>query len=63
MVDWSNADTAKRHFILRASIAADGRALTLLQKIAAAEDYTCPHLHGGVFKSSLKPCYPRTVSP
>ncbi len=46
LVDWSNADTAKRHFILRASIAADGRALTLLQKIAAAEDYTCPHLHG-----------------
>lgn len=40
LVDWSNADTAKRHFILRASMAADGRALTLLQKVAAAEDGT-----------------------
>ena len=39
LVDWSNADTAKRHFILRASMATDGRALTLLQKVAAAEAY------------------------
>ncbi|MCL8145683.1 IS4 family transposase [Enterobacter hormaechei] len=62
LVDWSNADTAKRHFILRASIAADGRALTLLQKIAAAEDYTCPHLHGAFLKQ-LKAMLPKDCKP
>lgn len=62
LVDWSNVDTAKRHFILRASIAADGRALTLLQKIAAAEDYTCPHLHGAFLKQ-LKAMLPKDCKP
>ncbi|WP_445425728.1 IS4 family transposase [Alishewanella sp. HL-SH06] len=62
LIDWSNADTAKRHFILRASIAVDGRALTLLQKVAAAEDYTCPHLHWAFLKQ-LKAMLPSDCKP
>ncbi|WP_445427447.1 IS4 family transposase [Alishewanella sp. HL-SH05] len=62
LVDWSNADTAKRHFILRASMATDGRALTLLQKVAAAEDYTCPHLHRAFLKQ-LKAMLPKDCKP
>ena len=62
LVDWSNADTAKRHFILRASIAADGRALTLLQKIAAEEEYTSPRLHQA-FLEQLKAMLPESCKP
>lgn len=33
LVDWSNADKAKRHHILRASLALEGRPLTLHQMV------------------------------
>ncbi|ABM24867.1 transposase, IS4 family protein [Alishewanella agri BL06] len=62
LIDWSNADTVKRHFILRASMSADGRALTLLQKVAAAEDYTCPHVHR-TFLNQLKAMLPKDCKP
>ena len=62
LVNWSNADTAKRHFILRASMATDGRTLTLLQKVAAAEDYTCQHLHRAFLKQ-LKAMLPKDCKP
>ena len=29
LVGWSNADKERRHFILRASLAVEGRAMTL----------------------------------
>jgi hypothetical protein len=41
LVDWGNADDKKRHFILRASLALDGRALTLLKDLKAIDDYNC----------------------
>lgn len=45
LIDWSNADNKKRHFILRASLALEGRSLTLLQEVKAVDDYNCPHVH------------------
>ena len=45
LVDWSNADKERRHFILRASLAVEGRAMTLLQMVTTESDYNCPHLH------------------
>ncbi len=45
LIDWSNADNKKRHFILRASLALEGRSLTLLQDVKAVDDYNCPHVH------------------
>jgi hypothetical protein len=43
-------------------MATDGRALTLLQKVAAAEDYTCPHLHRAFLKQ-LKAMLPKDCKP
>lgn len=34
----------KRHFILRASLTLEGRALTLLQEVKAIDDYNCPRV-------------------
>ena len=45
LVDWSNADKKKSHFILLASLALEGRSLTLLQEVKAIDDYNCPHVH------------------
>lgn len=45
LVDWSNADNQRRHYILRASLAVEGRAMTLLQMVTAGSDYTSSHLH------------------
>jgi hypothetical protein len=45
LVDWSNADDKKRHFILRANLALEGRSLNLLQEVQAVEDYNCPRVH------------------
>lgn len=50
LVDWSNADDKKRHFILRASLALEGRSLTLLQEVKAMDDYNCPHVHSDFLK-------------
>ncbi len=44
LVDWSNADTEKRHHILRASLALEGRPLTLHQVVVPMDEYTCPHV-------------------
>lgn len=61
-VDWSNADDKKRHFILRASLALEGRPLTLLQEVKAVEDYNCPHVHQA-FLLRLKASLPADCKP
>ncbi|WP_460861672.1 hypothetical protein [Rheinheimera gaetbuli] len=43
LVDWSDADKAKRHHILRASLALEGRPLTLHQMVVPMDEYTPAH--------------------
>lgn len=62
LVDWSNADTKKRHHILRASLALEGRPLTLHQMVVPMDEYTCPHVHK-VFLHRLKQVLPAGFKP
>ncbi|HCQ7181622.1 TPA: IS4 family transposase [Klebsiella pneumoniae] len=62
LVDWSNADKERRHFILRASLAVEGRAMTLLQMVTTESDYNCPHLHKAFFMR-LKAMLPKRCRP
>ncbi len=62
LVDWSNADTQRRHFILRASLAVEGRAMTLLQMVTTESDYNCPYLHKA-FLNRLKAMLPKRCRP
>jgi hypothetical protein len=62
LVDWSNADNKKRHFILRASLALEGRSLTLLQEVKAMDDYNCPRVHQA-FLLRLKASLPEDCRP
>jgi hypothetical protein len=62
LVDWSNADTKKRHFILRASLALEGRPLTLHQVVVPIDEYTCPHVHKA-FLHRLKQVLPADFKP
>jgi len=62
LIDWSNADNKKRHFILRASLALEGRALTLLQDVKAIDDDNCPHVHQA-FLLRLKASLPTDCRP
>lgn len=62
LVDWSNADTEKRHFILRASLALEGRPLTLHQVVVPMDEYTCPHVHRA-FLYRLKQVLPADFKP
>lgn len=62
LVDWSNADTEKRHHILRASLALEGRPLTLHQVVVPMDEYTCPHVHKA-FLHRLKQVLPADFRP
>ena len=62
LVDWSNADKERRHFILRASLAVEGRAMTLLQMVTTESDYNCPYLHKA-FLTRLKAMLPARCRP
>lgn len=62
LVDWSNADSKKQHFILRASMALKGRSLTLLQMITTESNYNCPHYHQA-FLTRLKEMLPEKCRP
>lgn len=62
LIDWSNADDKKRHMILRASLALEGRSLTLLQEVKSMDDYNCPHVHAA-FLLRLKAQLPEDCRP
>ncbi len=62
LVDWSNADKERRHFILRASLAVEGRAMTLLQMVTTESDYNCPHMHKA-FLARLQAMLPKRCRP
>ncbi len=61
-VNWSNADKERRHFILRASLAVGGRAMTLLQMVTTESDCNDPHLHIA-FLNWLKAMQPKCCRP
>lgn len=62
LVDWSDLDPRKQHFLLRASIAVDGRSLTLLEKIYTVEYKDKPSVHKA-FMKSLKVMLPDNIKP
>ncbi len=53
LVDWSDLDPRKQHFLLRASVAIEGRSLTLLEKIYTVRQKEKPTIHSA-FMETLK---------
>lgn len=61
-VDWSDMDTRKQHFLIRASIAAQGRSLTLYEEIHLLSLKEKPQTHR-LFMQKLKAMLPKNVKP
>lgn len=66
VIDWSDMDASKRHFLLRASIPMRGRSLTLYEQVYTAQDNERPATHRA-FVSTLgailpKGCCPMVIS-
>jgi len=66
VVDWSDMDDSKRHFLLRASIAVEGRSLTLYEEVHTRKAKEKPETHLEFLKTvhgMLRPeCRPIVVS-
>jgi len=66
VVDWSDMDDCKRHFLLRASIAVEGRSLTLYEEVHTQKAKEKPKTHLVFLKTlhgMLKPeCRPIVVT-
>jgi hypothetical protein len=66
LVDWSDLDPRKQHFLFRASVAVDGRSLTIFEKIYPLSQKEKPRIHKQfmiLLKSMLPPsCKPIIVS-
>jgi hypothetical protein len=62
LVDWSDLDAKKKHFLLRASIAVDGRALTLYEEVHELATKEKPDTHRAFF-SYLKKMLPTDCRP
>lgn len=62
LVDWSDLDPRKQHFLLRASVAIEGRSLTLLEKIYTVHQKEKPAIHRA-FMETLKAMLPQTCRP
>lgn len=62
LVDWSDLDPRKQHFLLRASVAIQGRSLTLLEKIYTVRQKEKPAIHKA-FMETLKAMLPETCRP
>lgn len=62
LVDWSDLDGSKTHFLLRASVAADGRALTLYEEVHELSTKEKPATHKAFLKH-LKQCLPEACKP
>jgi hypothetical protein len=61
-VDWSDMDTRKQHFLIRASIATQGRSLTLYEEIHTLNLKEKPKTHR-LFIQKLKATLPENVRP
>jgi len=62
LVDWSDLDPRKQHFLLRASVAIEGRSLTLLEKIYTVRQKEKPSIHKA-FMETLKAMLPEHCRP
>ncbi len=62
LVDWSDLDPRKQHFLFRASIAVEGRSLTLYEKVYGVDEKEKPAIHKA-FMLTLKAMLPRHASP
>jgi hypothetical protein len=61
-VDWSDMDTRKQHFLIRASIATQGRSLTLYEEIHPLSLKEKPKTHR-LFMQKLKAMLPKNTKP
>lgn len=62
LVDWSDLDPRKQHFLLRASVAVEGRSLTVLEQIYPVTQKEKPNVHK-LFMMKLKSMLPPTCKP
>ena len=61
-VDWSDMDERKQHFLIRASLAAQGRSLTLYEEIHPLKSKEKPKTHR-LFMNQLKAMLPEDCKP
>jgi len=62
LVDWSDLDPRKQHFLFRASIAVEGRSLTLYEKVYGVDEKEKPVTHQD-FMLTLKAMLPDACKP
>lgn len=62
LVDWSDLDPRKQHFLLRASVAIEGRSLTVLEEVYALTKKEKPSVHKA-FMTKLKSMLPPSCTP
>jgi hypothetical protein len=62
LVDWSDLDPRKQHFLLRASVAIEGRSLTVLEQIYTVDEKEKPRVHKQ-FMERLKAMLPVHTKP
>ncbi|HEX2242728.1 MAG TPA: IS4 family transposase [Gammaproteobacteria bacterium] len=59
IVDWSDLDESKRHFLLRASVPIEGRSLTLYEEVHTMKSKEKPKVHEQFLKALQKMLPPR----
>lgn len=62
LVDWSDLDTHKRHFLIRAAVALEGRSHTLYEEVHTSKTKEKPATHKA-FMKKLKAMLPFTCKP
>lgn len=62
LVDWSDMDERKQHFLIRASIALQGRSLTLYEEVHGQDTKEKPEVHEQ-FMLKLKSMLPKNCQP
>jgi len=62
LVDWSDLDARKQHFLLRASVAVEGRSLTLYEEVHPLASKEKPATHKQ-FMATLKAMLPESCRP
>ncbi|MBL1322074.1 MAG: IS4 family transposase [Methylophaga sp.] len=62
LVDWSDLDPRKQHFLLRASVAVEGRSLTVFEQAYPVTQKEKPSVHA-CFMKTLKSMLPPTCKP
>ena len=62
LVDWSDLDVRKQHFLLRASLATQGRSLTLYEEVHPLSSKEKPKVHKS-FMETLKAMLPIPCAP